>query len=600
MLARLDEWAFSVDNNCEACPDPAVWERFRSRFAMECMRLPAATPGTLDHLELSHVKKTIPESGGPYRWHARLSKRARSGPLSGEVLSVIKALLTPQSGAALSSVVPYKTSVPRGTNHGWPTWRSDPLDHAIHLAAAHEIKKALMGGGGTGVASSVLEEMAAISGLTGELAQPLLTLLTRTGPIAKPQPQFLPGEGGVVEVGETLGLFCRRRDVNGVPTVLNDVARDEIMRLTTLLKRHPTFNHGPASVDNAKIVAALRPGGRIYSDDASAFDDTISLDHLRQVAAAYPSDAVCSRWLHRVTDSAPLLAPAVRSGFEARLVQREGTMASGLVYTSLEDSLINVAVVLESLAAGSGRSVNAIVQGFWAGDFLILAQGDDTLIVWNGPPLDEAAYTARAAELGYTRKLEGYPVFLMVYHTRRGYFNLAGRAAMRTVAREHRPATRALELFGSLARWTAAEACPTRDAWWATIADNPLFAAYHVRTYQSLKAVVASTPFQTQLARDLRSLGAAALRDLRRALENAEDLGLLSREALDGLRAAIARGEAPSAQDVLDEAGLDFSWRKALEETVVRKREDITFQKGIPFDDEADGNDTAGDRSEDS
>lgn len=556
MLKRLSDWAISTETNTSLFEDSRDVASFAQALRLEVKEL-SSLQRELARLHSEHLSKWIPESGGSPFWSARLVKTPPAAqPFSPAIIALLQELLGADASEAQDFDTPeFKTSVSRGTNHGWPTWASSDEDHLAHIALGESIKR-----GYTSIDSAIEWLSSHLS--VGSLKEPVLTLLTRSGPIRKPQPLYDWRGDSVVEIGSSVGLFCRRRDVNGVPTWLNEIARADVMRATTRLKNSPTFSHGPEASDSEKIQLAVRVLGKsakIYSDDATSFDDSIGLEHLKQIARCYPASSRGVRTLHSLCDTMALLAPPIRRGFEASIVQRNGTMASGLVYTSVETSLINLACILTCLGRAAYQSEAAAISAFQDGTLFIFVQGDDSLIVTT-KTIDLDKYTSAAAEFGYTRKIETLPVFLMTWHSPHSYFGLSSRALMRTTARERRAPTATIELLGVFSRWARCRDDPFFETFWRLLPRNSLFERFGIRTFKDVWALMLDPWFVGQLMKDLESLSLQAKRSLR---ETAERLRLL---AIPSLNPFIDRILASDSVEILTAGrALHSEWRNLFE-----------------------------------
>lgn len=425
--------------------------------------------GRLAALSVQNLEKLVAESGGAPYWWARLEKLRPNSEVPGRAVTVfLRELL-----AAPETVPWFSTAIKRRTMHGYPDWRTDDTSHRMHFSIAHDAR--LRG------VSALASELQAWAGLP-----PYITLGSRTGPIRKHQPEWRPGPDGYVAEKETRGFYPRRRDVNAVPTWLNETYRAELQKVTTILKaRYAGVKHTTAGETLRKLQAPGR-GTKLYALDASAFDDTISLSLLRWAHSLLPSWVKHMREAAEVIDSMPLMMPGRASG-EFELIERAGTMASGALYTSLTDSLVMLGTAMEAVAAATGQSIDSTLSAIESGRIALLNQGDDTLVS-TAMPFSMEKLTERFSAFGLDVRDEGAPVFLqVVYDVARGtYTRQAARALMRSVARERAAPGPVTELMGMAYRWGPAQRDPDFRACWNVIADSPFLGGRSVADLVSL------------------------------------------------------------------------------------------------------------------
>jgi len=234
------------------------------------------------------------------------------------------------------------------------------------------------------------------------------------------------------------------------------------------LKRWYGFGHGSDEVMEAKYKATYRRAEafgpvQIISDDASNFDDTVSLRHLEQLRDEfYIWGTPTEEWLYSEVFVTPVLSGPLKKDAVCGLYERAGGIPSGLISTTLDDTLINMAIVVQSIAPAAKKTIAEVLNALDTGELGLWVQGDDTLIFtsWD---VDRDVYVSTAAAYGYIRKVEDFPVFLMRWYGPNGSHNSAVRAAMRTTSRESRTLGPAFERFATYNRWLPTRIDPKLD-----------------------------------------------------------------------------------------------------------------------------------------
>lgn len=568
--------SFSVDHGpvtrlpafgrIHACPDIQTAVRWRDaiRHALTQLNSPYLTY----KMAAEQLSKWVPESGSPPGWYIQPAPPALAEPVS----PVIWRHLNAQVGAQPATLP--SRSVTKFSNHGDPTWRKSLEDQIAHIAMSLGIK----------TWDDVLarnREMGELIDRGGLPADPTGILFSRTGPNRKPTALRAFIKGILTTIGEANGYFCRRRHVKGVPTWLNEVVRREVMNAYDTAKANcPWLNHSTPQATLTKIRDfSTRTGYELWSDDATNFDDTVSIVHQNDLV-----DHVLARFLgektalyKHLTTRIGLLTGPVNENYRAFVWDRRGGVLSGVVSTTLEGSLINAACVLSSLAAGYHVSPSTICEWHAKRKFLMLIAGDDTLLVIPRG-LDKDAYVAQATAHGFVRKLETYPVFLMTwYDPPDRWHGIAARALMRTATRERPAAGPATELFGTWARWERCQADPLFTYMWAVMQENnPLIGAYGIRSFKDLGKAVTSTDVQDKMEAEIHSSQGeeawiSMMKGLTRYEGELEADGLLATllDRFGGMRALAARETSHSE---LVARAASFDWRRYLRDTT-RKSE---------------------------
>jgi len=324
------------------------------------------------------------------------------------------------------------------------------------------------------------------------------------------------------------------------------------------LKRWYGFGHGADDMMEEKFRATYRRAEafgavHIISDDASNFDDTVSLKHLEQLRDQfYVWGSDVESWLYSEVFVTPVLSGPLKRDAPCGLYERAGGIPSGLISTTLDDTLINVAIVVQSIAPAAKKTVTEVLQALDTGELGLWVQGDDTLI-FTSWEIDRKVYVDTAAHYGYVRKVEDYPVFLMRWYGMSGSHNSAVRAAMRTASRESRTLGPAFERFATYNRWLPTRLDPKLDlAIWlmtgqAYTADELSNPGAHIEAPELVAAMKAEMGGPQGLQRSIRFV-----RDLLARGVNAQQLAVLRRVGLLDIYAEEA---------IYAESGSGYNWR---------------------------------------
>lgn len=377
----------------------------------------------------------------------------------------------------------------RGTSHGFPSFSSGDIDHVAHLAMAQEVS-------GTKDIQALVSEAADIIGFP-DLVQDGMPLLigSRTGPIRKPQDMAAWVLGEAHFTVRTVGIFPRRRMIRIYPTFANEVARYPVMRAIATLKRsllaHCFAFTTPAVT--ARRIAHTRAVNRrtsTWSDDASNFDDTVDKRLVEQACYAVGFDPfITALAVESVTS--PLLGGPLNAGDAASLFRRSKGIASGTIFTTLLGTIINFLCVVDALSLASRRSPASVLLSLASWQELVFIQGDDTLM--QVLDFDHDVYLERMAQLGLSRKLEPYPIFLKTFYFADGTFsNLAGRACIACLTREHRAPGPYSETAAMAIRLEACQRDPAFPMVMMTLRrSNALFRRFSIESFADLQRFVA-------------------------------------------------------------------------------------------------------------
>jgi len=304
-------------------------------------------------------------------------------------------------------------------------------------------------------------------------------------------------------------MFPRRRHVRGVPTFLNEILRPTVMARTASLKRHYFYSHSTAELSQRKLLEIWRrmeadgTTPHLLSDDISGFDTSVPAEHLRQINHSMKGLTDLERYALDLLVEAPVISGPLHQGDHGYIYSRKGVLPSGSIDTALTGTRINLCCVIDCYAAGMGWSVSESIEAFEQQRWGVLLLGDDTCLVVDAR-LDRDAYTKRALELGYKRRLEEYPVFLMTWlGLNSPPFGLSSRAAIRTASREHLAAGPVTELLATWIRWARCLADPTFEQHWRLIRRNPLFEEHGISEFDDLRRICEQPWVQDAFAKEV-------------------------------------------------------------------------------------------------
>lgn len=466
--------------------------------------------------EVEHIEKGTIQSGFAPGWHVIPGGLRRRIPGVGDLTPGLRCfkdyLLRAGRAAALLSGASY----PRHTNRGWPTYGTSDAELLLHVAASMLVERY------DDVAEVGVMMADALGDHTASALPPHSVMWSRTGPSKKFIPVWTERSGELVQTGLVKGFYPRRRHVFGMPTFVNAAFRLEVIREKHLLRSTPVFGHSDRRTTEAQIGAARARGLRIISDDVKSFDQSIDATHQEALAREVHEHLFVEKGLVEVYRRAAVemgvLAPPIRSGMEAMLYHKDGMEPSGHGGTSWDDSGINFARVLCSMAAAMRWSgPERALQGLLSDEWRLWIWGDDTLLaVPSG--FDEDAYTAESLRLGYTCAMSTAPVFLMVcYPPGGGAWNLLSRSYVQSVWRERPSVRESIALFGLWNRWHLTTGHPMRMRGWRAItaaaAPDGVLERRRIRTPDDLDKLIVDAGFKAELQNDLRA-SPTALKDL--------------------------------------------------------------------------------------
>lgn len=483
-------------------PSPAHAAANADALVGLALSLVGTTPeGSSARWALSEVSKAVSEIGQyfPGWYHAPLRVPSVDvRPLRGALQLVARVLAPGQR--PLANVWPVKL----GTNTGSPFWSSEARHRVASFAMAAEVLSAQPADRATAL-TRLGRSSREITGFEFPDA-PLMSLFTRTGPMRKPTPVCFLTRAGLFREGETKGRWCRIRHVRPVAAYANETMRDAALGTAVWMKTSPVGRSIFAPMTPAETLALLSGPGVLVSDDASNFDDSQSAELIDAALSLTPTVA-WERDVTRITLSGPLLTGPYSSNAVATIAERVGGQPSGIIWTTVLNSLVNlltcVFCIVESGAASSYSELEAdLVDRTVA----LRIQGDDTLMRLRRRP-DPRRWAEAASLFGLTRTLDPYPVFLKVYYdtARARAYNSAARSAMRTFFREYEPPSPHSALAAAYVRFALARADPDFQPWFALVAErSAAFLHFGVSTWASLQRLVTSVAFQDALVKDAR------------------------------------------------------------------------------------------------
>lgn len=347
---------------------------------------------------------------------------------------------------------PSSLRVPRGTAHGYPTFTTADDDLLAHVALGMDLHQAA----GAGRLSDMIGE---VESLCPSGVGLFILANTRTQNIRKAQKIHAFGAGGVLHhVGDSEGVFPRTRLVRMVPTFVNEACRPTVQQRTDAYKAGPLghcFSHGRSEITLAVMSNSWALSRRrtkrtkLVTSDLTNMDDTVSAVHLKDAFNALKYDrgtSVISEWLIEQ----PMMGGALYGGDSGFLFSRNLGVLSGQIATSQLDTVIRFAASLHCLmAAGAFSSYSKLEAALYDRTALILVQGDDWLYI--GPEFNEDAFIVASTALGFTERVEDYPVFLKTWYDLQNQraHGLAVRSMIRSQTRERKAAGPLMEAFAT-------------------------------------------------------------------------------------------------------------------------------------------------------
>lgn len=426
-------------------------------------------------------------------------------------------------------IPPFPTPVPRGTNSGAPTYGTSDIDKLLHALLARQLTDW----------ESAEKVYQSVSGMFEAIPSVHALTFSRTGPVGKPVPMYDWQGPKFMRVAEATSLVPRRRAVFGVPAFINMALLPSANVVKHGVMRTPWTAHTSERAileDLVFDVATVGPGAQVLSDDISGFDQSVRRRHQVGVAEAlyakYWDQATVNLWLG--AQQMPVLGPPLTAGMGGWLYERPhgGVTTSGIITTTLDGTLINMARAVTAVGAALGlsptASFEALVRKRWSAKFW----GDDTILVVP-PAFDMDKYVAANADIGYKTSLLPGATFLMKHYdiSRRAVYPLATRVFQQTIWNEHGGRTPEIELLGLYARTTGFEANPLARTMWSIVTtDAPTLEKWGgLQNRRQLVGVLADPGFRATLETGIRENRALVRGWLARAERgSAEDEGLIA------------------------------------------------------------------------
>jgi hypothetical protein len=405
--------------------------------------------------------------------------------------------------------------ITRGTSHGWPSYVSggDPgtnVDLAAHFW----------------LAGMLAEEQGDLSRFAERYAREVqphpipisAVMFSRAGPSKKAAQHYKPHADGIFFESESVGYFCRERQVFAVPTFLNLYLRPAATRVKYWLRSDPSFKHGTGAETARKIRELSHL--TFVSEDINGYDRSVTRKMqsslLRHVYAHIltPEEQVAYDQLQEL----PILAPPLKRGEQGFLYARSGMTASGSIFTSNDGSILNAASIGYSVAKALDIPLDEVwnLKGSrW--DMLVLT--DDCVVgfdKWDATI--ERKYLAARKETGLSTSTFRGVVFLMTCVDTRTYevTGVLTRALSKTFFRERPSRSLLVDLLGLYYRWDRSTGHPLFEVTWQeAIAAHPEARALGLVTFDRLARIVEHPSFVAQVLKDAQQTAVAkALRDL--------------------------------------------------------------------------------------
>jgi hypothetical protein len=363
------------------------------------------------------------------------------------------------SGAAMGEA----SSYPLLTNAGLPFLTNDPLVKVWSALAS------LRAGLDHGALWDLLDRAGRLSGASAGAA---VFMFNRTRATGKTQVarEILPD--GYRDAADVTGLCAGRRGVYGVPSAINMSLQPGANGLKRVLFALPNFGHRGPDELSAKLLGMERsiPSSVVLEDDISGFDLSVSLAHqlcLHKVYARLLGTAWADMWL--AVCQLSLVAGPVRSGWLGSLYRRKGGVTtSGMITTTLDGTIINLARVLYCVGKLLSAGPSAVIAALRSGTWNCLLFGDDTLVVMNSHVVDLDRWQTASLEFGFTCKPRFGRTFLMKYlGAQGGWWPLAARIHQRTLGGERPPREPILAAAGAVIRCQHSQYNPFMGAYQA-------------------------------------------------------------------------------------------------------------------------------------
>lgn len=458
-----DDWASSIDAQSGkwlALPDASALAEARSLAkALALDESDHGLPG-LGVVESEHYRKFTVEDGAPRGWWAAPEGMGQGGDHAD--CSAAFKTVSDWLGEGKAEAVP--SSYPLHTNCGLPMVTSDPLAKVWSALIVAEA------GGSPIRVFDVLEKYRA----DGADSRPAIMLFTRTKSTDKLLPEYVKSGGGLKHVANVKGMCAGARQVFGVPSAVNMALQPGANGMKKILFTSAfVSHHGPAEV--AHKLATLRQrvavstGDRdiaVLEDDISGFDQSVSSEHQRALAAQVYSLRLSPDWVEgwKMCNRLPVYTPPIQDGWEATAFERPvgGMTTSGMITTTIDGTLINVARIMHCVMrimgyASTDEALARLKRYEWA----FLAFGDDTLVILPRRYLDADAWRDASAEFGFRCKIREGATFLMKFSTPDGHWMpVTSRIFQRTVGGERPPSDPAPWLAGLLVRSTGVNRNP--------------------------------------------------------------------------------------------------------------------------------------------
>lgn len=393
---------------------------------------------------------------------------------------------------------PQWTPIPRGTNSGAPTYATSDIDKLFHALVARTVSDWDSAERAYSRHRSAFQACADVHAL----------MFSRTGPVGKPLAMYDWVGNAFSQVATATSVAPRRRAVFGVPAFINIALLGWANIVKYAVMRTPWTSHPTESIVMEGILGALTSAGRgavLWSDDISAFDQSVRRAHQVSLAthvyARYWAPETLNLWLG--AQKMPILGPPLTSPARGFMYERPlgGVTTSGIITTSLDGTLINLARTVTAVARALDTSVERSFSMLLANRWGCRVWGDDTVLILPAHA-DMSAYTAANLEMGFATVPSPGGTFLMKSYDigRRAVYPLATRAFQQTVWNEKGGRTAEIELLGLYVRTAGFEANPFYTTVWPLLlTDAEPIDRYEITSRMRLGQVISDPGFRDRL-----------------------------------------------------------------------------------------------------
>lgn len=457
--------------------------------------------GALSQIEQELAAKATLQRGGAFGWD---TFNGGLGLPDGEPLDDAFTLIGDLLSSRFGHLTPEMSAIPRHTNSGAPSYGMSDADKALHTLMARS--------GATW--SELLTTYKQIAGIMECIPTPHAITFSRTGPTAKLIDVADWDGANLAITSQARSVAPRRRVVFGVPSWVNISILPYANTVKYAVMRLPWCAHPNELSVYQDLDAAAHFNGQPHvalSDDISAFDLSVRRMHqeglARHVYARFWPQAIVEIWLN--AQKMPLLSGPLDSVSRGYLYHRErgGVTTSGIITTSLDGTLINLARVITAYARATGRTVRAAWEALLSREWYTKVWGDDTVIIAERN-FSVKRYEEASSAIGFKATILDGVTFLMRHYDfyRHAVYPLATRVFQQTVWNERGGRAPEVELLGLYARTTGLEAHPlAREVWDLIKYGSSTLDAFRVTSRSDLKRILTDPGVRRQLEGALRA-----------------------------------------------------------------------------------------------